>query len=119
MWLELAAWVILWGAVATLGHELTHYLVYMTFAHHIEFDLMNMQITAEYDDTHLNRRLAAVAGVSPLVVGVVVLAALSAPWWSEGLTIHRMIVVVALLIYTFTGGWSDYRPALQQLQSAA
>lgn len=117
MWLELAAWVILWGAVATLGHELTHYLVYLTFAHHIEFDPISMQVTAEYDATPQNHRRAAVAGVAPLVVGSVALCVVTALWWSEGLTIHRMVVVVALIIYGFTGGWSDYRPALQQLRS--
>ena len=118
MWHELAWWVILWGAIATLGHELTHYLVYLTFAHHIEFDLVSMEITAEYDDTPQNHRLAALAGVAPLVVGIIALCLVTALWWSTGLTIYRMIVVVALLIYTFTGGWSDYRPALQQVRSA-
>jgi len=119
MWLELAAWVILWGAIATLGHELTHYLVYLTFAHHIKFDVMSMQVTAEYDATPQNHTLAAVAGVAPLVVGTVALGVVTALWWSESLTIQRMVVVVALLIYGFTGGWSDYRPALQQLRSGA
>jgi len=118
-----ALWILLWAGFATIGHELAHYLVYLTFAHEIELDLRGMEITATYDDTPRNQDLAIVASIAPVLVFAVLGAYLFAAGYGldlvNGNTWREIVMWLGLGIFGFSGGLSDYRPLIHRLQAKA
>jgi hypothetical protein len=116
-------WVLFWAAFATIGHELAHYVVYLTFAHEIELDLRGMEITATYDDTPRNQDLAIVASLAPAIIFAIVGFYLFINGYGldlvDGNSWREMVMWVGLGIFGLAGGLSDYRPLIHRLQQKA
>jgi len=118
-----ALWILFWAGFATIGHELAHYLVYLTFAHEIELDLRGMEITATYDDTPRNQDLAIIASIAPVLVFAVLGTYLFAAGYGldlvNGNSWREIVMWLGLGIFGFSGGLSDYRPLIHRLQAKA
>ena len=116
-------WVLFWAGFATIGHELAHYVVYLTFAHEIELDLRGMEITATYDDTPRNNDLAIVASLAPAIIFAIVGLYLVATGYGlnmvDGNSWREIVMWVGLGIFGLSVGLSDYRPLVHRLQKKA
>ena len=102
----LLVWIPFWALIATIGHELTHYVFWVPIATDIEWDVWGNELEIEHIATPWAMRWAIVASMAPLLVGTVVLM-----YWlstQPAVTAHSAIMGIGLAVYTFAGGKADY-----------
>lgn len=106
--IPLFLWIPLWALLATLGHELTHYVFWLPIATDIDWDVWGNELEIEHISTPWAMRWAIVASMAPLIVGIIAITA----WWSTSpqplSDAHEGIMAIGLAVYTFAGGKADY-----------
>lgn len=106
--------------LAAVLHELTHVIVLLPVAEDIKVNWREMFVAASVPETPFVKRWALIAGVAPVIIGVMVAIGLSVagrplaePWTPLGLAQWGV-----WMAYTVTGGASDYLPSLSRARAA-
>ena len=93
--------ILLSVAIAGLIHELGHYLVALTFGHHLVFRRQGFRLIWDMpNDTPQHQRLIALSGFGVEIVFAPLL-------YLAGLTLYPWVVVAHLCAYPFYAGESN------------
>jgi hypothetical protein len=108
--------VVVGVPLAAIAHELTHVAVIWPVAEDVEVRVRQLVVLASIEETPGRQRVARLAGLAPLIVGVIVAVGLVAagrplaePWTPQGLAEWGIWIC-----YSVTGGKSDYLPSVSR-----
>lgn len=108
--------------LAAVLHELTHVAVVWPVAEGIAIDPDSQAVEAEVRDDQLGRLVADLAGVAPVVVGVLVVLASTyagAPWPAPWDSATGLALWGVWVVYTAAGGLSDYLPSVSRARASS
>jgi len=102
--------------LAAVAHELTHVLFLLPVAEDIRVDWRQMVVGASIPTTTLVQRWARVAGMGPVIVGVLVAVGLVAAGQplADPRTPTGLCQWGIWMSYSITGGASDYLPSVSR-----
>jgi hypothetical protein len=108
--------VVIGVPMAAVLHELTHTVAIWPAAQDIEIHWRQLVVVASIDEESWQYHVARLAGLAPLIIGVIIAVALfgigrplAEPWTPQGFAEWGIWIC-----YTITGGVSDYLPSVSR-----